>query len=271
MFFLLFVFLLVLLGFCLFFQTVISNYILDHLPVKVHVCNTGQPLITESCKSAPPLWLILAGGTAKGTQTALLPLVNRCGLERLMKTTSTILTIRIQNVETRYIYLKQDSCAPTLILRSADLATRMPNSLCVPLSCWFTSTSSLFLSLPEHFCRPDQSGCNMLRQYIFASVVPQPGAAPQPLWVQQLQSGGTQHRFWYFTWTLVCFRPSLNWDFHSVAFYSSIFRVRAPVHLRASAVFVCALAEQQQEVHRPLGSGQSSGPGHRPAAGTPPR
>lgn len=30
-----------------------------------------------------------------------------------MKTTSTILTIRIQNVETRYIYLKQDSCAPT--------------------------------------------------------------------------------------------------------------------------------------------------------------
>lgn len=54
----------------------------------------------------------------------------------------------------------------------------------VSFSRWFISSPALFLALLEHFCRTDQSGCNMLRQYIFASVVPQPGAAPEPLWVQ---------------------------------------------------------------------------------------
>lgn len=100
---------------------------------------------------------------------------------------------------------KHASYTPTFILRSFDLSHRecYTLSVCrsVSLSRWLISSPALFLALLEHFCRPDQSGCNMLRQYIFASVVPQPGAAPEPLWVQQLQSSGTQHRFWYF-WNL---------------------------------------------------------------------
>lgn len=45
------------------------------------------------------------------------------------------------------------------------------------------------------------------------------------------------------------------------------FRLRASVHLWASAVFVCTDAKQQQKVHRSFRAGQSTGPGHRPAAG----
>lgn len=39
------------------------------------------------------------------------------------------------------------------------------------------SASLCFCPLSEHICWPDQPGCNMLRQHIPASVVPQPGAA----------------------------------------------------------------------------------------------
>lgn len=39
----------------------------------------------------------------------------------------------------------------------------------------------------------NQPGCDMLRQYISTSVVPQPGTAQEHLSVSQLQSRGTQH------------------------------------------------------------------------------
>lgn len=75
-----------------------------------------------------------------------------------MKTPSTILKIQIQSVETRYFSPQHTSPTATGSLAHA-----------------------FFLSLPEHFRGLDQSRCNMLRQHISASVVPQPGAAPEPL------------------------------------------------------------------------------------------
>lgn len=100
------------------------------------------------------------GGTAKGIRTASLPSGNRCGSERSTRTPSTISTIPIQSVGTRCFLPPRSS--PGTQPRTGSLT---------PLS----------RSLPEHLCRPDQPGCDVLRQYILASVVPQPGAAPEPL------------------------------------------------------------------------------------------
>lgn len=50
---------------------------------------------------------------------------------------------------------------------------------------------------------------------------------------------------------------------------SVFFRLWSSVHLWASAVSVCATAEQQQKVHWPFRAGQSTRPGHRTAAGCP--
>lgn len=51
-----------------------------------------------------------------------------------MKTPSTILTIQIQSVETRYFSLKHASYTPTFILRSADLSQCQCHTLCVSRS-----------------------------------------------------------------------------------------------------------------------------------------
>lgn len=56
-------------------------------------------------------------------------------------------------------------------------------------------------------------------------------------------------------------------SFHSQTDISFSFRVRASVHLWAPAVSVCTPAEQQQKIHWPYRAGQSTGPGHRTAAG----
>lgn len=60
-------------------------------------------------------------------------MVSRRGLERLMKTPSTILTIQIQSVETRYFSPKHASYTQTFILRS-DLSQHKCHTLSVCLS-----------------------------------------------------------------------------------------------------------------------------------------
>lgn len=265
----LFVFLLALLSFCLFFETVISNSILDHLPVEVHVFNTGHAVTDNVFLQIYPLWSILAGGTAKGIQTALLPLVSRRGLERLMKTPSTILMIPIQSVETRYFSPKDASYTPTFILRS-DLSQCKCHSLFVCLSLAGSLAHWPSFSLFQNTF----VGLTNLGATCYVNTFLQ-------VWFHNLElrrslyecnNSRAQEHNTDSGISDTCVFSGLSWTEIStqLLFLTSIFRLWAPVHLWASAVSVCALAEQQQEVHRPLGSGQSSGPGHWPAAGTSP-
>lgn len=70
-------------------------------------------------------------------------------------------------------------------------------------------------------------------------MVPQSGAAPEPLWVQQLQSAGTQHRFWYFWDSCVSglLRTVISTKHSVVVFCNCCFQIMSP----SPSVSICSI------------------------------